>query len=372
MRRVLGGATPNRRGCAGSPPTSPRRAERHGQAARTRARRSISPGSSTSAPPARSAARLLTQADQSAAISAPKPLPAPPKSRRIDDIENMLLRSARPCGVRRPCSRHRSARRRGSRMIHRQTRALVAAERQDGAARRIGIEGGRIGVGRPAPSTTQPSGGLLPLLRATWILPSATTDGGDVEDDRRRRLRQARRRPADWPRAGGRAPPGRDQDAEARGVDEMQRYEAGLGELLRPGPIRPRWPVLRMPRAARPVSRALAISNAEGLLADHLAETQAPVHGDRKRRLVHHHRPTVGQHHALLQPGQVLLQPDHAMRIVADQVGQHQVLGDRRGFGRLAARRPRTPCSRSPRALRLGPAARAHSMPPPAEASRPA
>ena len=102
-------------------------------------------------------------------------------------------------------------------------------------------------------------------------------------------------------------------------------------------PIRPRWPVLRTPSAAMPYVPALRCEP-HRLLADRLAEAEPAVHGERDRRLVHDPRLAPGDHHAGAEPVHVVAQPDHAVRVVADQVGEHEV---GRHDGRLLRRAPR-------------------------------
>ncbi len=109
----------------------------------------------------------------------------------------------------------------------------------------------------------------------------------------------------------------------------MQREHAGGRRLLGPGadPADVRG-VAQADHGDAVLSRPLDAER-DRLPGDHLAVALLAVDRDQRAAVMHDPGLAVGAHAALLQKLEVRKNPDHAVGIVADQVGVDQMLGDR-------------------------------------------
>ena len=185
----------------------------------------------------------------------------------------------------------------------------------------------------------QPSGTFTPLLKATFSLPSAI-----VQHDMSSKIGE----PSFDGHAGGDrigrqpaidAAERRHQNAGAAGVDEVQRHLAGPGRQQRP--------IADAPQVAR---RCAARSTATPCLRrffdaqlawparrcvwpkPYWPSTTAIASFSKTILIV-----LVGQHLAGAEPVDVVRDANHAVRVVADQVGFGQIVADALGFVGVAA-----------------------------------
>ena len=174
---------------------------------------------------------------------------------------------------------------------------------------------------------------LLALVARHLDLAFGDDRRGDVEDDRR----AARDRRAGRDRIGGEpavAPAmGRDEDAETRRVDEVERDEPGLGELLGPGADAAEMAGIPQSENDEALIGGPLGGERHGLLADHLAVAEAAVDEERApcgRRRSRACR--LGTTMPVAGPVDIFADAHDAMGIVTDEVGLDQMVGDGPGL----------------------------------------
>ena len=167
----------------------------------------------------------------------------------------------------------------------------------------FGVEG--FGVGRRAAVVRRargPAASCSPLLRATWILPSAIADVA--------MSRMIGRPPfIGAPAAIGLAerrrslpPNGRDQNAEAGRVDEVNGSEPALGKHLRPGADPAEMAGIANRHRRHAVRRGARGGDLHRLPADDLAKAEIAVDDDERAAIGDDARVSVWPNLACAQP----------------------------------------------------------------------
>ena len=196
----------------------------------------------------------------------------------------------------------------------------------------------------------QPSGTFAPLLKATLILPSAIVQvemsrmiGGAVRDRHARGDRVGRKPALGSAEGATRMPP-------PLVLTKCSETLPAAAAISAQSPMRPRWPEFRSATTATPWRPALSMPELHRLLAHHLAEAELAVDDGERVVFEHDLRALVRQNLARAQPVDVGGHANDAVRVVPDEVGLDQVMGDplRRSRPRraaAAAKMSRTTCS---------------------------
>ena len=213
----------------------------------------------------------------------------------------------------------------------------MVAKRLDGAGalavvaragrREIAVEQVRIGAGLAVGADQGAIGHLLAALTRHQDLALGHDRGGEIEDQRV----LAGTRHADAIGRGREAPldaaVGGHQHA-ARRIDEMDRDQTGLGRHL--GPVADATDVAGVAQRHRreAVLQALLDADADGLRRHRLAEAILAIDDGDYRRVDHDLDRDVGHHRAVLLLDGVARHPDHAVAVMAGEVGADEIAAD--------------------------------------------